>query len=305
MKEKSFNVLKITISIILTVIFCIVSIIFGFKYVDISGYNFIIQYSKIIKIFSILSAFLISLTSLVLILKNKDAGFKIIIFCLFCIMIFLLFVYVLKITNFWDKVNDIDDLREYVSSFGAYAVIIFLLMQILQVVVLPIPGVVAIGAGVALFGVKLGAFYSLIGILLGSLIAYYIGKYPGEKVVGWLVGKKNLENTLKKVEGKDKLILTIMFLFPFFPDDVLCFIAGMSSMSQRYFIIMIIITRIIGVYTTAFSVNGSLIPYNTPWGIAIWAILIIGTFILTLIINKHGKTIEQKFKNVFTKKKNK
>ena len=68
---------------------------------------------------------------------------------------------------------------------------------------------------------------------------------------------------------------------------------------------MIIITRIIGVYTTAYSVNGSLIPYNTPWGLAIWIVLIIGTFILTLFINKYGKFLEQKLKTAFNKKKNK
>jgi len=143
----------------------------------------------------------------------------------------------------------------------------------------------------------------IIGILIGTFTAYYIGKYPGEKVVAWLVGRENLDKTLKLVKGKDKIVLTFMFLFPFFPDDVLCFVAGMSSMSQLYFIIMILITRVISVYTTAYSVNGSLIPYNTPWGIAIWALLIALTIGIAVFIYKHGDKIETKIKNIFKRKK--
>ena len=44
--------------------------------------------------------------------------------------------------------------------------------------------------------------------------------------------------------------------------------------NQLYFIIMITITRIISVYTTNYSINGNIIPYNTPWGIAVWVLLI-------------------------------
>ena len=161
-------------------------------------------------------------------------------------------------------------------------------------VILPIPGFVAVASGVALFGPNLAVLYSFIGILLGSIVAYFIGKKLGYNVVKWLVGKETIDKWLLAVKNKDRIILTFMFLFPLFPDDVLCFVAGLSSMSTRYFLIMITITRIITILVTSYSVNGNLIPYNTWWGLLIWAIVIVLTVVFTVFLYKNGDKIEKK-----------
>ncbi len=303
MSKRVLEKVKLALSLIATLILGVAIIVFTFLYVDTVTEGFVEKYGLTLKIVATILSVLLTGACFFVVINNREMIFKICILVLFFVAIALFSIYILKISGFWDKVDDKEDLRRYISSFGANAVIVFILFQILQVVVLPIPGVVAIGAGVALFGVKLGAIYSLIGILIGTFTAYYIGKYPGEKVVAWLVGRENLDKTLKLVKGKDKIVLTFMFLFPFFPDDVLCFVAGMSSMSQLYFIIMILVTRVISVYTTAYSVNGSLIPYDTPWGIAIWALLIALTIGIAVFIYKHGDKIETKIKNIFKKKK--
>jgi len=301
MNRKTFKTIKIALYLIMTILFSSLIVVFSLLYINTITIGFVKEYSTFIKIITVAITSILSAVCFVFVFKNQEAVFKVCIFFLFCFSILLLLLYILKITNFWDKVNNIEELRIYISSFGTNAILIFVFMQILQVVILPIPGIIAIGAGVALFGVKLGAIYSLIGIIIGSFLAYYIGKYPGERVVGWLVGRSNLKKALKKIEGKDKIILTIMFIFPFFPDDLLCFIAGMSSMSQIYFTIMIILTRTFGVYTTAYSVNGSLIPYNTPWGIALWSIIFLASFVFVYLINKYGKRLEERILKKFKK----
>ena len=303
MRKEVFERVKTILSLISTLILGVAVVVFTFLYVDTVTEGFVQRYGTALKVTSIIISLLLIGITFFVVLSNREMLFKICIITLLFIAIALLLIYILKISGFWNKINNIEDFREYIAGFGAYAVIVFIIFQILQVVLLPIPGVVAIGAGVALFGVKFGAIYSLIGILIGTFAAYYIGKYPGEKVVAWIVGRENLDKALDLVKGKDKVVLTFMFLFPFFPDDVLCFVAGMSSMSQAYFIIMILITRIISVYTTAYSVNGSLIPYDTPWGIAIWAVLILATIGIAILIYKYGDKIEQKIKNIFKKKK--
>lgn len=305
MKRENFERVKTILSLVATLVLGVAMVVFTFLYVDTVTEGFIQKYGIALKITSIIISLILIGICFFVVLNNHEMLFKICVLVLFFIVMALLLVYLLKISGFWKKINNIEDFRSYIAGFGAYAVIVFLIFQILQVVLLPIPGVVAIGAGVALFGVQLGAIYSLIGILIGTFVAYYIGKYPGEKVVAWIVGRENLDKTLKLVKGKDKIILTFMFLFPFFPDDVLCFVAGMSSMSQSYFIVMILITRVISVYTTAYSVNGSLIPYNTPWGIAIWTVLILGTIAIAFLIYKYGDKIEYKIKKLFKKQKNK
>lgn len=304
--RKHLGKLLFITNIIVTALMCAVTVIFALFYIDKVSSGFINTHSKLMKIL-VTSFIVICLAlSIFFIIKDKENVYKLCLVVLFFLMLSTVILYVLQLSGFWEKINSVEDFRAYIGSFGSCAVIIFILMQILQVVVLPIPGFVAVGAGVLSFGVWKGALFSLIGIMSGSLIAFFLGKFLGYKAVCWLVGKKILDNVLIKVKGKDKFVLTFMFLFPFFPDDVLCFVAGLSSMSNLYFVIMILITRIISVYTTSFSLNGNVIPFNTWWGILIWIVLIVGTFILSKILYKHGESIQKKLKNLFKfKKKNK
>ena len=234
--------------------------------------------------------------------ENKTI-FKISVVVLAIISFALLLVYLLKISGIADKIDSIDDLRNYVASFGYLAVIIYVVMNFLQVVILPIPGFIAVGTGVALFGPLKTSIYSLIGILSGSFVAFFIGRVLGYKVVRWIVGKETLDKSLKSVKNKDKVVLTFMFLFPFFPDDVLCFVAGLSSMSTAYFSIMITVCRIISVALSAYSLNGNIIPFNTWWGIVLWVVVFALTALLSIYLYKNGDKIERYFKKRFRRRK--
>ena len=110
---------------------------------------------------------------------------------------------------------------------------------------MPIPSVVSTLAGVALFGAFKTIVYSLIGIILGSITAFFIGRKLGNKAVSWMIGQEELNKWQKRLKGKDNFILTVMFLLPMFHDDVLCFIAGLSSLSNKYFFIMIVLSRMV------------------------------------------------------------
>lgn len=210
--------------------------------------------------------------------------------------------FILSATGIISKLTSISALRDYIASFGATAVLIFILFQFLQVVILPIPGSVSVGVGVALFGPLRCSIFSFIGIFTGSVVAFAIGRVIGYKAVCWIVGKDDLDKWLEKVKGKDYLLLSIMFLLPLFPDDVLCFVAGLSSITWTYFIIMIIITRLISVFTTSFSLQ--LIPFNTWWGIAIWVLLGAAVVLAFWLVWKYSDKIDAFLKSKF-KRKNK
>ena len=111
-------------------------------------------------------------------------------------------------------------------------------------------------------------------------MAFFIGRKLGYKAVAWIVEAETLKKWQKRLKGKDNLILTMMFILPLFPDDILCFIAGLSSMSKAYFLIMVTITRLIGIAATCYSIN--FIPWNTWWGLLLWGVVVvtlIGVFI--------------------------
>ena len=253
------------------------------------------------------SVLLIALCALALlfIVSRKETLSKTLIsvyvFLLFCLVL----IFIFQKTGFFTIVNNEESLRQYLETAGAWMPVLYIVLQYLQVVVLPIPSVVSTAAGVALFGPLFTTIYSLIGILAGSITAFFIGRKLGYKAVAWLIGKETLEKWKKKLKGKDNLILTLMFLLPMFPDDVLCFIAGLSTMSNGYFLIMIVVSRVLAITATCFSLE--LIPFNTWWGLSIWLAFFAIVLAAFIIIYRKLDVIQEKLSSRFKvfRKKNK
>lgn len=304
MKKDKIEILKTVLSCSVIVVLGAAAIVFGLLYMNLTNISFLERHKRLVETLFIIIIGLVTIISVVCQLSDKKFVYRLTFLTLILMTAALAVLYVMQITGLWDKIDSVEDLRNYVSGFGGYAVLIFIAIQFLQVVVLPIPGFITVSVGVLLFGAFRGSVYSVIGIVSASIVAFFIGRVFGYKVAGWLVGKENLDKGLELVKGKDKVILTFMFLFPFFPDDVLCFVAGLSSMSVPYYIVMITITRIINIVVSAYSVNGSIIPYNTWWGILLWIAVFILVAALCYVIYKHGDKIENFFKSKFSKRKN-
>lgn len=230
-------------------------------------------------------------------LLRKEVVYK------FCILTYILLVfaaivfYVLLKTGFMEIIRSEESLEDYLERTGGWMSVLFVVLQFLQVVILPIPSTVTVIAGSALFGPFRGSILSLLGIVLGSLTAFVVGRYAGYRVVAWLVGRDTLDKWLKKVKGKDKLLLSAMFLLPVFPDDILCFVAGLSSMSLWLFLGVIVVSRVLSIFTTSYSIT--LIPFNTWWGILIWGILLLGVIVLFVVLYKKSEEILGWFEKKF------
>ena len=232
---------------------------------------------------------LLALADLLLFFFRKELWYKLCITTYVCADFAVIVLYVLLRTGFFDIMSDEEGLAAYLERSGKWMAILFVVLQFLQVVILPIPSTVTVVAGAALFGPLMGSLYSLLGIVLGSLTGFLIGRYAGYRVVAWLVGKDTLDKWLKKIKGKDKLLLSAMFILPVFPDDVLCFVAGISSMSLALFLGIIIISRVAAIFMTSYSVT--LIPFNPWWGLMTWAILISLVVLLFIFLYKKSDQI--------------
>lgn len=137
-------------------------------------------------------------------------------------------------------------LKGFITSFGAYSPLAYILIQILQVIVAPIPGGAIEFLGGYLFGVKAGFIYSMIGLFWGSLLAFGLARIF-EK---WAVEKFVSKETFKKFDyliGHEGVILSfLLFLIPGFPKDALCYILGLTPMHLGIFLIISTIGRIPG-----------------------------------------------------------
>lgn len=146
----------------------------------------------------------------------------------------------------YNLLHDKHHLKAIITSFGAYSPLAYILIQVIQVVVAPIPGGLIEFMGGYLFGVKAGFFYSMIGVIFGSWFAFSLARLF-EKVA---VEKFVHIRTRKKFDyliGHEGVILSfLLFLIPGFPKDALCYILGLTPMHLGIFLVISTIGRIPG-----------------------------------------------------------
>jgi uncharacterized membrane protein YdjX (TVP38/TMEM64 family) len=137
-------------------------------------------------------------------------------------------------------------LKGVILSYGTYSPLAFILVQILQVVVAPIPGGAIEFIGGYIFGAGAGFFYSMVGLLLGSWLAFSLARIFER----WALEKFVSEEIRKKFDyliGHEGVILSfLLFLIPGFPKDALCYILGLTPMHLGIFLIISTIGRIPG-----------------------------------------------------------
>ena len=152
---------------------------------------------------------------------------------------------------------------EFVNSFGSLSVIIFISLQILQVLVAPIPGEVTGFIGGYLYGITLGTVYSTIGLSIGSWIAFALSRTFGLPFVEKFVSPKVISKYDHFMAHKGTFVSFLLFLIPGFPKDALCYILGLSHMNVRSFIVISSIGRLLG--TILLSVQGSCVRNDQSW----------------------------------------
>lgn len=194
-----------------------------------------------------------------------------------------------------------EQLQEIIKKQGAKAPIAFIIVTFLQVTLVPIPGAVTILAGNYLFGTATSFLYSYVGMLLGSIVSFGLGRIIGRPFVNWLAGgKEKVDEWLSKIRGKEGVVMFFMFFFPFFPDDILCAIAGLLPFSWGGFLAMQIVTRATSIFGTLFFMSGQIIPWH-GWGIVVLgvvAIAFIGLFIVCFI---NAEKLDNWFSSLFRK----
>jgi uncharacterized membrane protein YdjX (TVP38/TMEM64 family) len=152
----------------------------------------------------------------------------------------------IKVVNLYDILHDRHQLKVIIRSFGPYSPLAYILLQIIQVVVAPIPGGAIEFLGGYLFGVEAGFFYSMIGLVLGSWMAFSLARIFEKLAVEKFVSPQ----TIKRFDyliGHEGLILSfLLFLIPGFPKDALCYLLGLTPMHLGIFLTISTIGRIPG-----------------------------------------------------------
>ena len=269
-------------------------------------YSFItlLRIPNYIKIIMVVSSVLLLAISLIFKIYNYNKTSKVFYLIYITYSITLITYAVLVKYNIIQVLSSVSALKDYILETKGNGVLVYILIQLLQVIFLPIPASVICVVGSLIYGPFLGGLYCCIGVLIGSYVSYFLGRVFGKKLVSWIVGKSNADKYTELISKKGCVFLIIAFLLPLFPDDILCLIAGISNIKFKNFFLITLITRPIGVICMSYFGSGQLIPFN-GWGVYVWLGILLIAIITIIIIYKYQEKLQKYVLNKIIKNKNK
>jgi uncharacterized membrane protein YdjX (TVP38/TMEM64 family) len=141
--------------------------------------------------------------------------------------------------EFAHKFEDIDDLKGFLIQYQAFGIVIYIFLQILQVVISVIPGQILQFAAGYVYGFFLGTVLSMLGVALGTIITFYIARILGKDAMHIIFGERRITKFVQLLNQKRSyIILLIFFAIPGLPKDLMTYAAGISEIKLKPFLIL-------------------------------------------------------------------
>lgn len=180
---------------------------------------------------------------------------------------------------------------ELITKSGDWAYLVIWVIMFLQVTILNLPAYVILSACVSIGINTIGWEFILITIsayMCGCLLAYWLGFKFGKKAVKWCAGSEEDYNKWCDVlNEKGKWWYLITVLFPFFPDDLLCIVAGSVKFNFWFYFISNLIGRTIGLITMLYTLKLiGMIGGGFPFMIIVWGVALLVEIIIYLVLYK-------------------
>lgn len=196
-------------------------------------------------------------------------------------------VWALYATGFFEAAGSQEKLGAYIARCAPWSHLSYFGIQLASVVIAPIPSNITAAAGAYLFGLWPSFLLTWGAVTMGSAIVFTLARALGQKFVGQFVSDKLSEKYLDVIRRKRDVFLALAFLFPFFPDDILCILAGLTDISFRRFFLLVVLARPWGLLVSCMVGSATVsIPW---WGMAL---LGLGGLALFLLAMKYGDKIE-------------
>jgi len=200
----------------------------------------------------------------------------------------------LYFSGFFDAATSAESIKAYIERSAPWSHLAFFFLQFVSTIVAPIPSNVTALAGGILFGAIPAFLLTWIAVVLGSFLVFSLARALGQEKVSGFVGRKLSVRYLDIIRRKRDTFLLLAFLFPFFPDDILCILAGLTEISRKRFIVLCLLARPWGLMVSC-AVGGSALDFPI-WAMVILGALGVAVFILAMI---YGDKIEDKLVEKF------
>lgn len=197
-------------------------------------------------------------------------------------------VWALYATGFFEAAGSPREMGEYIARCAPWSHLAYFGVQLVSVIVAPIPSNITAAAGAYLFGLWPAFLLTWGAVTLGSALVFALARALGQQFVSQFVSQKLSEKYLDVIRRKRDVFLALAFLFPFFPDDILCILAGLTDISFKRFFLLALAARPWGLLVACMVGSATLtIPL---WGMALLGALGLAAFLLAM---KYGDKLEE------------
>ena len=136
---------------------------------------------------------------------------------------------------------------DYLKANSSIAALLIICIQIVQVVICFLPGQPVQFAASYMFGVARGFAFSITGAVIGTVISFYLAKLLGNDAMNLFFGEEKVRDYKKKLDsGRGLLLAFLIYLIPGIPKDIVSYVAGISDMRFRPFLLVATVGRIPG-----------------------------------------------------------
>lgn len=196
-------------------------------------------------------------------------------------------VWALYATGFFESAGSPEQMGEYIARCAPWSHLAYFGVQLVSVIVAPIPSNITAAAGAYLFGLWPSFLLTWGAVTAGSAVVFLLARALGQEFAGKFVSEKLSEKYLDLIRRKRDVFLALAFLFPFFPDDLLCILAGLTDISFKRFFLLVVLARPWGLLVACMV--GSATVSIPLWGMAL---LGVGGLALFLLAMKYGDKLE-------------
>ena len=183
-------------------------------------------------------------------------------------------------------IEDPTSLSIWMNQAGILGPIVFMLLNIVQVLLAIIPGGPFEVAAGALFGPWAGTLMCDIAMSIGGMITFFFVRKFGIKFIELFTTREKLES-VKFLHSNDRAtsLLFLFFLFPGTPKDLMCYVVGLTDIKWTTWFFINLVGRFPAILLSA--LGGSALG-EQKYGIfiAAFAIIILLYFIGTFLYKK-------------------
>ena len=197
-------------------------------------------------------------------------------------------VWALYATGFFEAAGSPERMGAYIARCAPWSHLAYFGVQLVSVIVAPIPSNITAAAGAYLFGLWPSFLLTWAAVSLGSALVFTLARALGQQFAGQFVSEKLSEKYLDLIRRKRDTFLALAFLFPFFPDDLLCILAGLTDIPFRRFFLLTVLARPWGLLVAC--AVGSATVTIPLWGMALLGVAGLAAFLLAM---KYGDRLEE------------